>query len=544
MTGVLAALVLSAAATTTNPSPALTAVRSARTLPVQYDGRVMPLDTLAHRAVEKVSGAPLFRPDDPVAVVLSWIFEPQKWLAAPIIRIGSDPLAHAINVAPIDGCSSYQQLATSKELWQLVADARQAGQDRLPLSPLQEQALRLQDRLLTLARLTGGAGLPLVPHPRDVQAAWMAPESVRGYPDHQVRRVQQAWQAAGEAFVANRPGAFAQALAQFKQRVVDLNGSGYAGHGSMRREVLYNHLLPVRLAWLLMLGAAMLRLIGRAVRPGRFDALANLVQVGGFAVLTIGLLLRWDIAGRIPAANFYESLVLLGWGIGAFSLVCLAVLRDWTIPLNAGVLAGLFLALADLLPIDPWVRPIAPVLANTVWMSVHVPIIMLGYAILAQSAMLGHIQISLLAFSRVRGPYSSKLDMQLYWCLMVGSLFLLAGVLTGSMWANSSWGRYWGWDPKEVWSLAALMGYMALLHARFKGWLGPFGTAAWSLAAIWLIVGTYLVVNFVLPIGLHSYAFGSGDIVMWMSLAAAAEAALVTACYVRYSRGALAGGSA
>ena len=158
--------------------------------------------------------------------------------------------------------------------------------------------------------------------------------------------------------------------------------------------------------------------------------------------------------------------------------------------------------------------------------------------------MLGHIQISLLAFSREKGPYSSKLDTQLYWCLMVGSLFLLAGVLTGSMWANSSWGRYWGWDPKEVWSLAALMGYMALLHARFKGWLGPFGTAACSLAAIWLIVGTYLVVNFVLPIGLHSYAFGSGDIVMWMSLAAAAEAALVTACDVRYSRRALARQSA
>jgi len=544
MTGVLAVLVLSAAATTTNPSPALTAVRSTRTLPVQYDGRVMPLDTLAHRAVEKVSGAPLFGPDDPVAVVLSWVFEPRKWLASPIVRIGSDPLAHAIKVAPTDGRSSYQQLATSDQLWQLVADARQAGQDRLPLSPLQDQALRLQDRLLTLARLTGGAGLHLVPHPRDVQAAWTAPESARGYPDHQVRRMQQAWQAAGEAFVANRPGAFTEALAEFKQRVADLNGSGYPGDGAMRREVFYNHLLPVRLAWLLMLSAAMLGLISRAVRRSWLDALANFAQVGGFAVLTIGLLLRWDIAGRIPAANFYESLVLLGWGIGALSLVCLAVLRDWTIPLNAAVLAGLFLALADLLPIDPWVRPIVPVLRNTVWMSIHVPIIMLAYAVLAQSAMLGHIQISLLAFSRLKGPFSSKLDAQLYWCLMVGSLFLLAGVLTGSMWANSSWGRYWGWDPKEVWSLAALMGYLALLHARFKGWLGPFGTAAWSLAAVWLIVGTYLVVNFVLPIGLHSYAFGSADIVMWMAWAAVAEAVFVTACYVPYLRRGLDGQSA
>jgi ABC-type transport system involved in cytochrome c biogenesis permease subunit len=159
---------------------------------------------------------------------------------------------------------------------------------------------------------------------------------------------------------------------------------------------------------------------------------------------------------------------------------------------------------------------------------------MLSYAVLAQAVILAHIQVGLLAFGRPNKPLSTKLDWQIYWCLLAGSLLLLAGILTGSMWANSSWGRYWGWDPKEVWSLAAFMGYMALLHARHMRWTSTFGTAAWSIAAIWLVVGTYLIVNFVLPFGLHSYAFGSGNIVTWMVVVATVEALYVSAAYLRY----------
>jgi len=516
------------------PRPALVRVEPARTLPIQFDGRIMPLDTYAHRTVAKVTGGRYGGPAHPVSIVLSWVFEPGKWLDVPLISIGPDTFARALGTATDRGRASYRQLAGNVELDRIVARARSALQQDRPVSKLEQNALALRERMETFADLFTGWGLALIPHPQDVRARWMPPQNLHGYPQEPSRRVQQAWQAAADAFRAGDPEAFAAAVGDFRRDVARLPGSEYPTSGPLNREVFYNHLRPVRLAWMLMLAAAIVGLISRAVRRRWFDVLPILVQVAAFVILTVGLTLRWDIAGRIPAANFYESLVLLGWGVGAFSLISLAVLRDRTIPLNAAFLAGVFLAMADLLPIDPWIRPIAPVLRNTIWMSIHVPIIMLSYAVLAQAVILAHIQIGQLAFGRANKPFTTKLEWQIYWCLLAGSLLLLAGILTGSMWANSSWGRYWGWDPKEVWSLAAFMGYMALLHARTMRWVGAFGTAAWSIAAIWLVVGTYLVVNFVLPIGLHSYAFGSGNIVRWMLVVAVTEALYVAVGYLRY----------
>jgi cytochrome c biogenesis factor len=95
------------------------------------------------------------------------------------------------------------------------------------------------------------------------------------------------------------------------------------------------------------------------------------------------------------------------------------------------------------------------------------------------------------------------------------------------MWAASSWGRYWGWDPKEVWSLVAFLAYMAILHARAERLIGAFGMAAWSIVAFQTILMTYLGVNFVLASGLHSYGFGESTVVTWMLVVLVAELGFV-----------------
>jgi hypothetical protein len=112
----------------------------------------------------------------------------------------------------------------------------------------------------------------------------------------------------------------------------------------------------------------------------------------------------------------------------------------------------------------------------------------------------------------------------LYWYIHAGSILLIAGILTGSLWAASSWGRYWGWDPKEVWSLVAFLAYLAILHGRLDKLVGVFGVAALSIIAFWGILMTYIGVNFVLASGLHSYGFGGGAVVQWMLGVAAIEA--------------------
>ncbi|HRY46246.1 MAG TPA: cytochrome c biogenesis protein CcsA, partial [Thermoanaerobaculia bacterium] len=175
-----------------------------------------------------------------------------------------------------------------------------------------------------------------------------------------------------------------------------------------------------------------------------------------------------------------------------------------------------------------------PVLAGTPWLAIHVPIIMVGYAVLALGVVVAHMQIGVAAFGRGRGALVEKLYELLYWYMHVGSIFLLAGILTGSVWAASSWGRYWGWDPKEVWSLVAFLAYMAILHLKVDKVIGTFGAAAISILAFQTILMTYLGVNYVLNAGMHSYGMGDSPIVKWMIVVALVEVVFLAVCGVAF----------
>ena len=204
---------------------------------------------------------------------------------------------------------------------------------------------------------------------------------------------------------------------------------------------------------------------------------------------------------------------------------------------NAAAMSALAMVLVDLLPIDPFIHPMPPVLSGTPWLAIHVPIIMVSYSVLAIATFLAHVVVGTADLrARQAGGLRRRWSELLYWYIMVGSILLITGILTGSIWAASSWGRYWGWDPKEVWSLVAFLAYMAILHARFDGQIKAFGVAACSIAAFWTILMTYLGVNFVLASGLHSYGFGSSNLVTIMIVIALAEAAYLVVGWMAHKR--------
>jgi ABC-type transport system involved in cytochrome c biogenesis permease subunit len=242
--------------------------------------------------------------------------------------------------------------------------------------------------------------------------------------------------------------------------------------------------------------------------------------------MTWGIAMRWQIAGRVPAANMFESMLFLGWGVGLFGVVALA-LRQRLLVANAAGMGALAMLLADLLPIDRFIHPVMPVLAGTPWLAIHVPIIVVSYSVLAMATGLAHMVIGVAIFAPGRRELAARFSELLYWYLHVGSILLITGILTGSIWAASSWGRYWGWDPKEVWSLVAFLAYMAILHARFDEQIQAFGVAVSSIAAFWTILMTYLGVNYVLASGLHSYGFGNSNLLVILGAIAAAEIAFV-----------------
>jgi ABC-type transport system involved in cytochrome c biogenesis permease subunit len=213
---------------------------------------------------------------------------------------------------------------------------------------------------------------------------------------------------------------------------------------------------------------------------------------------------RWLEAGRAPFSNMFESLVLFAW---AMVVVCMVIYARVRVPvLNAAtaLMASLTLAYASTFESD--IAPLVPALQSN-WLSVHVFSCFLGYGGFAVSF------LAAIAFliSRARGANDSAceaLEDVVAKTVSFGFLWLTIGIITGAVWANSAWGTYWSWDPKETWSLVTWFIYAGFLHCRFvRGWRGR--RAAWvAILGFLSVLFTYFGVNFLLS-GLHSY--GSGD---------------------------------
>jgi cytochrome c-type biogenesis protein CcsB len=282
---------------------------------------------------------------------------------------------------------------------------------------------------------------------------------------------------------------------------------------------------------LYLLGFLVILLFGFSERPWGYAVGVGLVAAG-FVCHSVGLGTRWIIADRAPVSDMYESLVFMGWGAIALGLIAEAVNRKRFLALSAGLMGFVCLAFAENLPIDSGINPLVPVLAHTYWLSVHVMTVMLSYSAFALAMVLGHVMLFVEVFQKGRIPLLRTLAQLLYKTLQVGVLFLAAGIIFGAVWANESWGRYWGWDPKETWSLITFFVYLAIIHARFAGWLRFFGLAATAVLGFLAVVMTYYGVNFILAAGMHAYGFSEGG-QFWVALYAVLEIAIVAGARLR-----------
>lgn len=485
-------------------------VETLRRLPVQHDGREMPLDTMAREVVHKVTGE--WRPwnMDPVEMVAGWTFDSSYWATALIIAL-PDSVAGHIGV-PATGFGSFQGLVQNPALTALMDQAQALEHDEKPLQKVHKDAQKLEERLVAFQGFLNHESIRPVPAATRPER-WSVPSPMVTPAD--LLAAQTAIRA------GKTPG-------------------HYPSEAAISREITYNQVDPWRLAWLVLVPSAVFGYLTwrRSRKWADIAAVTGLVL--GSAAMTWGIAQRWLIADRIPASNMFESLLFLGWGVGFFAIIASIFMRNRLVIFNATAMSALTMLLVDLLPMDGFIHPMPPVLSGTPWLAIHVPIIMVSYAVLALGVFVAHMQIGLGMFPGKQHKAQAMADLN-YWYMFVGSILLITGILTGSIWAASSWGRYWGWDPKEVWSLIAFLAYMAILHGRFDKWLGNFGVAVASIAAFWMILMTYIGVNYVLASGMHSYGFGGSDVVFWMVTVAVAEIAfLVSAWLIRRSRGAAA----
>jgi cytochrome c-type biogenesis protein CcsB len=262
--------------------------------------------------------------------------------------------------------------------------------------------------------------------------------------------------------------------------------------------------------------AGFLYIFGWVFKKPTAWAAATGVVVAGVIGNFAGILLRWVESyrlgfGHAPMSNLYESLVFFSFTIGVLYLFVQHKYGQRTIGAFIMPLAFLAMAYASLSPnLSDRIQPLVPALKSN-WLIAHVMTCFIGYAAFAASFGISIMYILKNKGSRPsplmdRLPASRVLDEVTHQLVMFGFLFLSAGIITGAVWANSAWGRYWGWDPKETWSLITWFVYATLLHARLmRGWEGR-KIAYLSIVGFMAVLFTYFGVN-LLP-GLHSYGLG------------------------------------
>jgi len=497
------------AATRSIDAAARLPVEETRGWAILADGRAKPLLTYANEYALAITGREALDGLSSLELLWGYVLSPDEFATRPYIRIDSPELKAKFGLDPSEKRFAFSALIDQPAVREAVGLALQRKNADQPLSRLDRDALEVYTKLERIEGLTSGAALTIVPSV-DEHDHWLAPSQLGrdGHPSHP--EISQAFARLATAHATGDAPLFSEAARSLSVMLRSIDPQVYPSESQLRLELFYDDFNAFGKAWKLYLtGFLVILLLGFSERPWGY-ALGLTLIAGGFAAHSMGLGTRWAIADRAPVSDMYESLVFMGWGVIAIGLAAEAVNRKRFLALAAGLMGFVCLAFAENLPIDSAINPLVPVLAHTYWLSVHVMTVMLSYSAFALAMVLGHVMIVVQVFRRQRLQLLGTLSQLLYKTMQIGVLFLAAGIAFGAIWANESWGRYWGWDPKETWSLITFFVYLAIIHARFAGWLRYFGLAASAILGFLAVVMTYYGVNFILAAGMHSYGFSEG----------------------------------
>jgi cytochrome c-type biogenesis protein CcsB len=490
----LAALVVQASATVN--------VDAARLIPVLEGGRVKPLDSYARETVHNISGKSTLDGQDPLTSMFNWMVNPEPTGKGEIVLIDYLPLRTKLGFDPSKRRTTLEQIRNSKTFDSYIAELRRKPDNEQ--NKLDKEAGALFHRAMLLNDAIE-MEIPLIPG-SDPSQPWMSPPGVMSKTDDQTVKVFQEWVGMVQAFKNNDQAGFDAAAMSFKEDTKRLAGNAMVSDTHLATEEFYSKYRPAMIAWIFYL-LAFLTFIGVAIAEKPHLRWTAVTLWGlGFAAHIAALGLRAYISGRAPWSNMYESMQMLAFGIMFFALM-FEVFSKARIFLPASAVLGVIaLIINDASPFDPFVSPLAPVL-KSYWLTFHVMIMLLGYSACALAMGIGHFVLGYELWGKKDSQQLVHLDKALYRVVQVAMLFLVTGIILGAMWANESWGRYWGWDPKETWALITWFYYLAVAHGRFSNWWKRTGTAVLSIVGFPVVLMTYYGVNFFL-VGLHSYAGG------------------------------------
>ncbi|HKX87535.1 MAG TPA: cytochrome c biogenesis protein CcsA [Flavobacterium sp.] len=491
-------------------------------LVIQDNGRMKPINTFSSELLRKVSKSDTYKDMNADQVFLSITQFPQVWYEVPVIYLkrGNDSIRKIIGIDKEAKYAKMIDFFDAKGNYKLTTQLEKAHKSAVP-NAFEKDFIEADKKVNLLYSALSGQILKIFPKPNDSNDLWVSYLELNETTNTALDTVKNvlpfylnSLDKAADSKDYELSNSLVVGLEKYQKKYgADVRPSDR----QIDLEILYNKYDVFKKAylWYMLLSLVMF-----------FGVIVNLfwnkkwIDYGvktmhGFLIIaflmhTAGLIARWYISGHAPWSNAYESMIYVGWSIMFFGL-SLGRKSALTIASTAFV-ASMILMVAHWNWMDPEIGILQPVL-NSYWLMIHVAVIVASYGPFALGAILGLVALLLMLFTNENNKKVMDLNIKEItyineMALTVGLVMLTIGNFLGGQWANESWGRYWGWDPKETWALISIMVYAFVIHMRFVPALrGKFVYNFMSVLAFASILMTYFGVNFHLS-GLHSYASG------------------------------------
>ncbi|MBC7753939.1 MAG: cytochrome c biogenesis protein CcsA [Moraxellaceae bacterium] len=491
-------------------------------LPVQDGGRVKPFDSFARETLELLYGRSTFkRPtgnqsEPAYLIVMSFLLSPESWVEVPLFEVNNLEIKKYLGLNAEEKHFKGNDLFKGEKFANLIQQLNDRREAKEKLNPYFQAVQRLENQFYTFRELTAGRYIKVMPV--EGSDSWLG---VSALPSAQqslfVALSQNLARYLGEM---GQSGAKSEATLKAGKELdssVDqfISSVQTVTSNKISAEVFYNDAHLFRWVYIFYLLAALI-LLYIWIRNSSLNM--NIVWVItwiGFLLHMTGFAFRVYLAERPPVTNMYETVVWVSWGAVLFSMILEKIYKYKSI-LLAGLLVGVFsMVVADMAPaiLDPSIQPLEAVLRSNYWLIIHVMTITISYAAFFLAFGLGDLGLVYYVIDAQKYREQIKnISTAVYRAMQIGVAFLAPGIILGGVWADYSWGRFWGWDPKETWALIVLLGYIIVLHARLVNWLQNFGMLVAGVITFNLVIMAWYGVNFVLGAGLHSYGFGAGGI--------------------------------
>lgn len=485
-------------------------------------GRTEPLYTLSSDILRKVARETEFEGYSPMQIFLGVYLDFQNWQHFPFIKVSNSDVAKIIGIrGEYAAFSDIVDLnANTYKLKQYI----DAAYSKTPgaRNKFDKEVIKVDERLNICYMIYAGDFMKVFPV-KDSTMKWYDPHIAFSYgtsPEETeyLRNVINLYIQAIQ--IGNSTGNYKQA-----DEILESIISYQRAHAmyelpsskKINAEVfyfksnIYDKLFPFYVSvGFLLLVISMLSIISQNKKFDKIIKIATWLLVVGFLFHTLGLGIRWYVSGHAPMSNGYESMLFISWVTVIAGFI---FSRKSSLVLSAtSVLAGFTLMVAHLSFMDPAITNLVPVL-QSYWLTLHVSVITGSYGFLGLGALIGLIVMILYSITNLSNKNHiqhiiEELTVINYKTLTIGLYLLTIGTFLGAIWANESWGRYWGWDPKETWSLITMIVYSFVIHSRnIDGLKGYYSFNVLALFGFSSVLMTYFGVNYYLS-GLHSYASG------------------------------------